>query len=342
MTHQVVFSTPGNIDVRAFTVLGMNVKPNTANPIGYFGTGLKYAIAVLCRLKCEVSIWVGETEYKFYLKAIDFRGQDFHQLRMRKTRGLIKTYQELPFTTQFGKDWEMWMAFRELESNTRDEQGHTFLTANDVNTRIDKDRTTIIVTSNEFAEVYEKRHEVFLNGGVQKDGENTMQVIEKPSEFMYYRGLRVFKPSKPSIMTWNILEHQFLTEDRTLKYQVLADIAVAKYITKSTDEDFIKKCLTADKEKYEGHLPFSQITEKPSDQFMRQASFLKSGHGAYGLYRGFSTPVVRSTKTWEQKLAEAIRSGQDDAVLRLIKANRDAVLRLLDKVVDGQADDVPF
>ena len=55
----IVHSTPGLIDLRAFTTFGVNSKPNSKNPIGYFGTGLKYAVAVLARHKCPVTVWIG-------------------------------------------------------------------------------------------------------------------------------------------------------------------------------------------------------------------------------------------------------------------------------------------
>ena len=48
MTRAVAFRTPGLIPIEAFTSTGVNVKIHD-NPIGHFGTGLKYAVAVLLR-----------------------------------------------------------------------------------------------------------------------------------------------------------------------------------------------------------------------------------------------------------------------------------------------------
>jgi hypothetical protein len=70
-TQQLVFETPGLIDLRAFTVMGFNAKPATENPIGYFGTGLKYAISVLCRLGTKPVVWIGQDKYTFYTKTVD-------------------------------------------------------------------------------------------------------------------------------------------------------------------------------------------------------------------------------------------------------------------------------
>jgi hypothetical protein len=52
----VIFQNLGLIDLRAVQIMGLNAK-ESKNPIGQFGTGLKYAIAVLLRNNCSVSIF---------------------------------------------------------------------------------------------------------------------------------------------------------------------------------------------------------------------------------------------------------------------------------------------
>lgn len=39
MPRVVVFKTPGHIPLEAFTTFGINSKPNSLNPIGFFGSG---------------------------------------------------------------------------------------------------------------------------------------------------------------------------------------------------------------------------------------------------------------------------------------------------------------
>ena len=127
MTAVVVFETPTLLDVRALTIMGAHAKPNSTNPIGYFGTGLKYAIAVLVRMGCEPVIWIGRDRFSFSRLQSKFRGSEIETVRMRVLRvGRTRAqHYELPFTTRYGAKWEPWMAFRELESNTRDERGTT-------------------------------------------------------------------------------------------------------------------------------------------------------------------------------------------------------------------------
>lgn len=125
----IIFQNQGLIPIDAFTTFGINAKPNSDNPIGYFGTGLKYAVAVTLRLGGTFRLFRGIEEYEFYLKEKDFRGKSFQTVRMRKRKSLMArwSYDKLPFTTELGKNWKPWMAIRELESNTRDENGHSCL-----------------------------------------------------------------------------------------------------------------------------------------------------------------------------------------------------------------------
>lgn len=51
----VIFENPGEIDPRMISTFGVNVKENDS-AIGFFGTGLKYAIAILLRNHHRISI----------------------------------------------------------------------------------------------------------------------------------------------------------------------------------------------------------------------------------------------------------------------------------------------
>ena len=110
----IIFSNPGLIDPRLITVLGVNVKEGTS-PIGFFGTGLKYAISVLLRNQCSIHIYAGQDAYAFSTREETIRGKTFSVVHMND--------QPLGFTTELGKNWKPWMALRELYSNAKDEGG---------------------------------------------------------------------------------------------------------------------------------------------------------------------------------------------------------------------------
>jgi hypothetical protein len=60
----VYFANAGLIDLDVIRVMGVSVKTND-NPIGYFGTGLKYAIATLLRTGHTVTLKRGGRDHEF-------------------------------------------------------------------------------------------------------------------------------------------------------------------------------------------------------------------------------------------------------------------------------------
>ena len=52
----VNFQNNGEIDIRAVTTIEINAKEGD-NPIGYFGSDLKYTINVILRSSSTITIW---------------------------------------------------------------------------------------------------------------------------------------------------------------------------------------------------------------------------------------------------------------------------------------------
>lgn len=281
----IVFVTPGLLDIRAFTVLGMHAKPNSTNPIGRFGTGLKNAVAVLIREGVRVRVFIGRDEYEFYKSPEKFRGADFDMIRMKKKKGIMSkwTYEKLPFTTSFARYWQLWQAFRELHSNTLDEGGETYaLGPDEENVAVGDNRTTIWIDGPAFDEVYANRDTIFLPGALTKrEGDDKVQVFNEPSKHLYWRGMRVFDLEKPSIYTYNILQDMELTEDRTLKHVWSAQSIIAGYVARSKDQRLINAVVGADKEKFfEGRMDWDYTYVTPSDSF-KEVIRKKRSRGSY-------------------------------------------------------------
>lgn len=291
----IVFTTKGLLDLKALQTFGINSKPNSSNPIGYFGTGLKYAIAVLLRNNIDISIWIGQKKYVFYCKKEEFRDKEFDFVYMKQYKEGFReainwTHTQLPFTTELGKNWELWHAFRELESNTRDENGTTSAW-NDNNPKFSLEElvfpedyvTKIIVRGEKFADVWAKKDEIFLPKSIAVRDEipRKIQVINKPSDYVYYRGLRVMKLPKPSMYTYNILEHLMLTEDRTVMYDYHVRQSIVDYIMKSNDEPLIHSVavLSKDDNYYETVLTFDEGTEIPGETFKEVIGKIKKRRG---------------------------------------------------------------
>lgn len=262
----IVFDTPGLIDLRAFTLMGVSAKPKSTNPIGYFGTGLKYAVATLVRLGAEPVLWIGQDKYTFFKRSDEFRGAEFEGLSMRKERSgwaLKATIIDLPYALTYGRNWEAWMAFRELESNTLDEGGSSYQVEADPGPPAEG-TTRIVVDLSDFDKAWERREEIFLPES-SREGSG-VQVVEGESSALYYRGLKVYKTPKPCVTTYNFLDHLTLTEDRTLAWEYTARLALGNWLLKQDDEELIERVLTAGSDHWEHGIEFDANTP-PSRAF---------------------------------------------------------------------------
>lgn len=273
--NAIVHRTPGLIDIRAFTTMGMSAKLGN-NPIGMFGTGLKYAIAVLVRMGARPVVWIGLDRYEFYCEPTKFRDKEFQLVRMKRQRwspvgdflSPNKRLIDLPFTTEYGRNWNMWMAFRELEANTRDEAGETYHDTAPVERIAPRaGETTIVIDHEGYTNAWERRDEVFLPGGLKdRVASEGLQVLQGSSTCVYYRGLRAMDLPKATLYTYNILSGLDLTEDRTFKYEFQVREQIARHLLTCDDPALIEQIMTCDEEYWEHGLDFP-TWQKPSEAF---------------------------------------------------------------------------
>jgi len=105
----------GELALEALFLLGASTKRGDDSKIGFFGSGNKYALAVLLRLGVPLRIFSGEREVLVDVTPVDFRGQVFGQISVDG--------QPTSFTTSMGPTWEPWFAVREFLCNAIDEGG---------------------------------------------------------------------------------------------------------------------------------------------------------------------------------------------------------------------------
>lgn len=197
----IYLANSGELDLNTIRIMGVSVKTGDT-PIGYFGTGMKYAIATLLRTGHEVRLTLGDRDkYVFTGRDEIIRGETFKRVYMND--------EALSFTTDLGKNWEVWQAFRELYSNMLDESGAA-------GTKPVKNDTVISVKGAEFTNCYHNRSEIFLDS-VPVQTIDGLEIHPMPSRHVYYRGVRAMTLPKISAMTYNITQQKELTEDRTLK-----------------------------------------------------------------------------------------------------------------------------
>jgi hypothetical protein len=113
----LVIENRGEIEHGAFTLMGASTKRADGHSIGMFGTGAKYAIAVLMKEHIDVVVASGELKFRFETRPASLRGQEFRQLVL--VHGRVR--EPLSFTTDMGLHWGVDEALRELVSNAYDE-----------------------------------------------------------------------------------------------------------------------------------------------------------------------------------------------------------------------------
>lgn len=262
MSNIIVFENAGEIDVRSITSFGVSVKEGD-NPIGFFGTGLKYAIAVLLRTEHKVTVHSGLSTIVFGTTKETIRGKEFDFVTMAVDGGAPGS---IGFTTELGKQWHLWMAYRELACNCKDETGIASAAADRPSAV--EGLTKIVVEGGAFAEVHAERHRVMLEDEAALVIGST-EVRRRSGNDFFYRGVRVHQFAAPSLFTYSDNHPIELTEDRTVKYSWEPDSRVRRAIMRTDNEAFIRECLLAPKTTMEGGLEFHCLGIMPSEAFLR-------------------------------------------------------------------------
>lgn len=281
-----VFYTATEIPIEGFTKFGLHAKPNSTNPIGHFGTGLKMAIAVIIRNGGKIRLVIRGTEYVFYVKEGHFRGTTFNSIHMKRRRDIFGiptgwAYFTLPFTTELGKNWSLWQAYRELESNTRDENGFSGLAVDfgkvefedwkEIGDTIGQQHlqelqntgTYFEVICPGFNEIAANAGEVFLDHSIAAISntlysDDFVTIYDAPSKYLYYRGVRVYDLQYPARFTYDFAQGRVeLSEDRSASNIWYLLYKLAETIQhKIGDPDLIERFLSPNKDGskfFEGH-----------------------------------------------------------------------------------------
>lgn len=260
---KVIFKNPTAVDIRAVKTMGVNVK-ETENPIGYFGTGLKYAIAVLLREKQKVRIFSGLDEFVFNSREVEIRGEKFNIVTLEYNEQV----EELGYTTDLGKKWKLWCAYRELYSNCIDEGGDIFISALDPTPQ--EDVTFVIIEGSDFLQTHYDRGEFILDRSTRKmiSCTDLAEVYAEESTHVFYRGISVgYLPTGGrAAFTYNILRPITLTEDRTYEYGWQIKEMIGQIGLNNSNRSFVKKFVNPPKDTFEGKTDFDWYGVKLSPE----------------------------------------------------------------------------
>lgn len=309
------FITPTCIDPKSWSMIGVTAKPNTDNPIGHFGTGLKYAIAIALRKRWKISItnYVNRvpTKYVFSCDKDDFRGQEIEVVKCNDT--------VLPFTTHYGSHWADWTVFRELYSNTIDEGGSMEIHTGDIELM---NGSVFTVESDEFAEIAENKEEYFLEDGkynIFLEGQGIEVLDEKKyAGKIFFKGIYIGS-IKEAKYGYAFNKKVSLTEDRTFSAQWNIEYDIGISISSCEPSENLKEYLLSGGENktMEDQMAVPRYTSW-NTEFLY---FVKELHKQYphSLLNCFSSNIPANEKEYVESEIEGLNKKMLDSALSLLK-----------------------
>lgn len=252
----IVFQNKGEMDLRGLRIHGLSAKEH-AVARGQFGTGLKHALSVIMRLGGKVKIQSGMTSVDIFAEKGEFRGKEYHEVWAQPEN---EASFPLGFTTNLGKSWEPWMAYRELWSNCEDEKGHTFSVHGSMDAvKKAADLTSIIVACEAIREVHTNSADVIIPDAAEPLwSSGDVDVHEGESEYVFYRGIRAFKLKNKAAHRYNIKRYMELTEDRTIKWTWMIDDLIRDAIICSPEKAFVERSFSGE---YEQKIDYEEAEE---------------------------------------------------------------------------------
>ena len=256
----VYFCNESTIDLGAVAIMGVSVKTGET-PIGYFGTGLKFAIATLLRTGHRITLTRDGERINFVSRKETIRGEEFDRVVMEG--------EPLGFTTNLGCNWECWQAYREIVCNCMDEGGTIDTSLPDGNWG-----TVIAVDGDGIQQCHINRHTIFLQSAPLWSN-NHCEIHAGSNSHAFYRGVKAHQHRQASLFTYNLKTALTLTEDRTIKSAWDVTYYVGRLIPTIEDENVVEDVLLAAQGTFEHGLDMENA-DRPSAAFMAVAARLRN------------------------------------------------------------------
>lgn len=251
----------GEMDINALVLIGASTKRGDSSKIGFFGSGLKYALAVLIRNGVMPKIFIGKREVAITIEKREFRNQTFSQIYIDG--------EPTSLTVEMGIDWEPWFAIRELYCNAIDEGQCSLKITEDLTPEDGSTSIYVENVNNIFNELLlnwdkyfsEKRHDLmFSAAGIKAYSGDHGEDVKDREYIMYRRGVRCHHQKAKCLYHYDLVDVD-INESRTLKMSYDATWAPVKMLALHADREVVKNIFDNWKDTMESHFPWESHAE---------------------------------------------------------------------------------
>lgn len=230
----VVISSEGPLDIAAITLMGLSTKRDDTSKIGMFGTGLKYSIAKLLRDDIPFRLWNGEREVTITKRAGVFREHKYEQV--------IVDDETTSITTDMGPQWETWWIIRELLSNARDEERHTFYVKEWDAVEFVPGWTMFVLDYDTFEQVWLNREKYFVIDRLPRHEIDGLKLYTRLGDGcrVYKNGILIHEDSSEDAFDYDFATVE-LNEMREIRYPTILRGEITETLLRQLDDPALVK-----------------------------------------------------------------------------------------------------
>ncbi len=242
----------GEIDINSLLLIGATNKRDNKNAIGYFGSGLKYAMAVLLKNKIPFHIFSGEKEIKVTVGRKNFRGV---KVDVIKVNGKFTS-----MTTDMGPDWESWFSVREIYCNAIDEGEHSIGISNDC--KGEKGKTLFFISFDKNSKnMFDNWNDYFSDKRedlIQEESQTKIYSGKSDKLIIYRKGVQCYQSKEKSLFHYD-LPWVKINESRVLEDMWDTTYELARQLSRVASLRVVRQILDGYKGSFEEKLQWSIV-----------------------------------------------------------------------------------